>query len=340
MKKINGIIGMDITYQKIGKLIRISENKKILVGIAGPVATGKSKFTQELYKKIQTVNFGRVVNIPFDFWINPNGLKNETYKEKFFLDDFAAAICSIKKENYFLVPRYDLYTHESLMVEPTKPTTQSVFWQGRYFNKIEAENQTKIEGSTDTYLETINNYPYSLFDNNGKIIYLIDGTLIAPKQIQTNYDLLIFIDAPWINRIANMIRRFNRNEVFGKANYSLDYYIEFLVNEAKSCADKEIFEQLNDNFIVIEYSPMNLSNYLDLWYLKQLIISAPYITSWVTKDNIDHAIDGFINKLKTEYNPKILKDLRVELENLSLAKHLLCIQNINDILQELRKILK
>jgi uncharacterized protein YeaO (DUF488 family) len=84
---------------------------------------------------------------------------------------------------------------------------------------------------------------------------------------------------------------------------------------------------------------MTLSNYLDLWYLKELIPSSTQVANWVKKDEVDHEINQFIRKLREEYDPATLKDLRSELEHLVLAKHLLCPNNKDNVLKELSSIL-
>jgi hypothetical protein len=160
-----------------------------------------------------------------------------------------------------------------------KPTTQTVFWDGRIFNRIKPEENICLPRSSGTYLENKTDQVYSFFPNDMRSIYVTDGTLIAQKELREFYDLLIFVTAPWVKRVANMVRRFNRNEVFGSTSGAMAEYVEFLVDETRSCADMEIFNQLNQDIIKIKYSPMTLSNYPDLWYLKELIPSSTQVAN-------------------------------------------------------------
>jgi hypothetical protein len=163
--------------------------------------------------------------------------------------------------------------------------------------------------------------------------------LVVPKELIGAYDIVISVTAPWVNRVANMVRRFNRQEVFGKTNGSLERYIDFLIDEAHSCADKEIHDQFDQSFLEVEYLPMTLSNYLDLWYLKELIFKSPELKRWVRTEEVDNEINQFLKKLRTEYNPETLRDLRHELEHLVLTKHLLCLDAKNEVLKELFEVL-
>ena len=340
MKKLNGIQGMHTACQALHRLLKSDGNESTVIGIAGPVASGKTRFTQELIRQTEVLGQRPVIPLPFDLWINPRTLKSKTYSGRFFLDDFGSAVRCAKNKLHFLIPRYDLQRQGWVAnSKHAKPTTQTVFWEGRIFNRIEPEENICLPGSSGTYLENKTDQAYSFFPNDVRSIYVTDGTLIAQKELREFYDLLIFVTAPWVNRVANMVRRFNRNEVFGSTSGAMAEYVEFLVDEARSCADMEIFDQLNQDIIKIEYSPMTLSNYLDLWYLKELIPSSTQVANWVKKDEVDHEINQFIRKLREEYDPATLEDLRSELEHLVLAKHLLCLDNKDNVLKELSSIL-
>lgn len=333
---------MQTACQTLHRLLKNDADENISIGITGPVASGKTRFTQELINQAGIISHKPIIPLPFDLWINYQNLDSETYAGRFFLDDFMAAIKCTKVKSHFLVPRYDLHK-KGLVIdyENARPTTQSVFWEGKTFDRIEPARNIDLIGSSGTYLETKTNKAYGFFPNDSSSIYVADGTLIAQKELHKYYDMLIFITAPWVNRIANMVRRFNRNEVFGSTSGNVLEYVKFLIDEARSCADKEIFNQLNqENIIHIEYSPMTISNYLDLWYLKELAASSSEVMTWIKQEEIDNEINQFLKKLREEYDPKTLKGLRAELEHLVLAKHLLCLQYKDELLKELSKILK
>lgn len=341
MKKLNSTQGMQLACQALHKLFKNSDCERVVIGIAGPVASGKTRFTQELIGLAKVISQRAIVPLPFDLWINPQKLESNTYEGRFFVEDFKSAVRCAKKKMHFLTPRYDL--HRQGWIDDhrhTRPTTQSVFWEGRTFDKIETVDNIRLPGASGTYLETSNGEVFSLFSNDNPSIYVTDGTLVAPKDLREYYDLLIFITAPWVNRVANMVRRFNRNEVFGSTAGSMSEYVKFLVDEARSCADKEIFDQLDQEIMEIEYSPMTLSNYLDLWYLKELLSRSPEISHWVEREEIDHEIKQFTEKLVNEYDPATLENLRNELEHLILAKHLLYLESKDEILKGLSLILK
>jgi len=341
MKNINGTQGMKIACQKLHELFKDDKNERIVIGITGPVATGKTKFTQELIKQIKIIGQRPTFYLPFDLWINPQSLGSKTYEGRFFLDDFKSAVSCAKSKLPFLAPRYDLsklgWTADNQHI---RPTTQEVFWEGRTFDRIEPEENINLPGTSGTYLDASTGQVFGFFPNDISSTCITDGTLVAQKDLHEYYDLLIFITAPWVNRVANMVRRYNRNEVFGLTTGDMSKYVEFLIDEARSCADKEILDQLDQDIIKIDYSPTNLSNYLDLWYLKELISDSDKVAHWVKREEIDHEIDCFIKNLSGEYNSATLVNLRNELEHLVLAKHLLCLKNKNEILKELSAILK
>lgn len=340
MKKLNSTQGMQVACHKLHSILKDSEIESAVIGIAGPVASGKTRFTKELTRRAGIINHRPIIPLPFDLWINPLGLVSKTYEGRFFLDEFKTAVKSAKEKIHFMVPRYDLHRQGLVPNAQSRPTTQTVFWEGRTFDGVDLGKNSNLSGSTGTYLENATLRTYSYFPNDNPSIYIADGTLIAQKDLRQYFDLLIFISAPWVNRVANMVRRFNRNEVFGSTAGAMSEYVEFLIDEARSCADEEIFNQLDQKIIAIEYSPMTLSNYLDLWYLKEFVLNSPNASHWVNPDDVDCAIMQFIEKLHKEYDSATLERLRGELEHLVLAKHLLCLRNKNEILKELSLILK
>ena len=167
----------------------------------------------------------------------------------------------------------------------------------------------------------------------------MDGTLIFPVVASDKFDLKIFVQADWPLRISRMIRRFNRKEVFGLTTQTLTEYVGFLVDEAKMCADAEIFKQLNDEMILVESGPETLSNYLDLrFFYAQL--RQNNISQWVSKDAVERGIKSFMEGIKKEKNIRHRELLRQELVNLIESKHLLVLDDIDQILSEIAQIIK
>src|SRR5205823_2789155 len=74
-----------------------------------------------------------------------------------------------------------------------------------------------------------------------KAVYVVDGTLVLlPKEVRGFYDASVYIDAPWVMRIARMRARFCRGEHHNMRQASLEQYITYLLDEAISGADAEI----------------------------------------------------------------------------------------------------
>ncbi|MFA6273780.1 MAG: hypothetical protein WC662_01335 [Candidatus Paceibacterota bacterium] len=131
-----------------------------------------------------------------------------------------------------------------------------------------------------------------------------------------------------------MIRRYNRKEVFGVNDQSFVKYVDFLIKEAKDCADQEIKNQLDDSIFIIESLPETLSNYLDLIYLQQNLDKNPY-SRWASKKDLFSTLYFFKERIQSDN--KILKNLHTELLYLVDVKHLLNIKRVDFYLSEFSK---
>lgn len=115
-------------------------------------------------------------------------------------------------------------------------------------------------------------------------------------------------------------------------------YVGFLVEEARSCADDEICRQANDDTFIVESIPDTLSNYFDLAYLRWYI-KRPDAPQWVTVEEVEAAMQAYIQSLKDEHDAKTLESHRHELFVLMESKHLLAIDDIDKLLAELAAII-
>lgn len=115
-------------------------------------------------------------------------------------------------------------------------------------------------------------------------------------------------------------------------------YAGHLVEQAKSCADREIQQQVDDSVVLLENTPETLSNYLDLAYLHECIESFQ-LPHWVTPAETKKTMQSFLDSIRNENDPKRLELFKQELNALMESKHLLTITNINQLLSELARII-
>lgn len=315
-------------------------NGNILFGIAGYVASGKSRLFQILLPDVKTLLGQTVIYLPFDLWINEATVSSSsTYAGKFLLDDLAEAIKCIKAGKRFLVPRYDIVKTAGVQNAEDQLSLQQLTWNKKSFVPCTKNFQAQtFPGSIGLYIEIQSRRVYSLFPALTNTMFIVDGTLIFPKSVVSLYDTRVFVQAVWPLRVARMIRRFNRREVFGTTSKTMEEYVSFLVDEARSCADNEIHIQADGCNFVVESIPDTLSNYLDLAYLRWYI-TQPGSPQWVTEEEVDISMRSYIQSIKNEHDVQAIKFHRRELIALMESKHLLvALENIDELLTELATI--
>jgi len=333
------------------KLIRQSLNAvskstlkqdNILIGITGYVASGKSRLCDLLKNEFSVLLQRPVLFLPFDLWIDIHNLySSSNYSGRFLLEDLKEAVKCILLGKEFFVPRYDIMKTitERRDKNTIYPKEFKFDWNNRTFFPFSCPLIHKnLPGSIGLYIEPNKDYIYSFFPKSSNTTFIIDGTLVFPDEIKNCYHVKIFVQASWPLRLARMVRRFNRNEIFGKTQKSLTKEIGFLVEEAKTCADEEIRQQLTDDMIVVESTPDTLSNYLDLSYLKWLV-SQPTTPQWITIDEIEKAMDDYIQNLKKECDPEIIEAKRKELLALTESKHLFILKDAGKLISDLSEAL-
>lgn len=159
-----------------------------------------------------------------------------------------------------------------------------------------------------------------------------------PQEVRDLYDVKVFVQAPWPMRVARMIRRFNRKEVFGATKKTMRDYVGFLVAEARECADAEIRMQLDDDIMVVESVPNTLSNYLDLAYLRWLTEQddAP---DWVNRQEVETTMHVYLKNLQEIHDAATIARYQQELIALMESKHLLVLPDADQLLAELSSII-
>jgi len=331
---------LECIHQKFSLLTPTEPNGNILLGVAGYVAGGKSRLCRALVSDIETSLCCKVIYLPFDFWINQATVISSTnYAGKFLLNDLAEALRCIRSGERFFVPRYDIMKTTRTQNIQERISGQKILWNGKSFVPYSKRClANELYGSSGLYIEVQSGYVYSLFPAIANSTFVVDGTLIFSEPAANLYDLRIFVQASWPLRISRMIRRFNRKEVFGTTSKTMREYVGFLVEEAISCADNEIFLQANNETLIIESVPDTLSNYLDLaylrWYMQQQ--NAP---QWVTVEAVDAAMQDYIQSLKNEGDVKILEARRYELLALMESKHLFVLPDTNKCIAELAAVI-
>jgi hypothetical protein len=89
-------------------------------------------------------------------------------------------------------------------------------------------------------------------------------------------------------------------------------YVSWLVEEAQSCADAEIEEQLNVEMTIIKSVPRTAREMLDILYLREILTTSPSLT-WVEPQEIDWVIreynEAFFGELDAETRRSALREI-------------------------------
>lgn len=329
----------------LAQLIAERQRDPLIIGIAGLVASGKSRFAERLKLAVREILSLEIIYLPFDYWINRRNLGASTYAERFFLEDFDSALESVANREPWMCPRYDI---EKTGWTSARTATLSFdateeMWRGRPFRRVSAiYDLPDMESGSGVHIELSSGRPYSLLLPRRNALYLFDGTLIFREPSwHESYTSKIYVTSSWANRIGRMIRRYNRREVFGQASVTQTDYVGFLVREAKSCADKEISAQLSEWMTVVKSEVETISNLLDLYYLRAGISAKPELAEVYALGNgeVEAAIAGAYEYFSSVRDPTRLRRLREELEHLVESKHLLVIENADAILARVRDVL-
>ncbi|MBI5117171.1 hypothetical protein HZA56_11910 [Candidatus Poribacteria bacterium] len=313
---------------------RLKEDN-LLLGVTGYVASGKSHFCTFLRADVEVILNTTIIYLPLDLWINKGMREARRYADRFFLGDLIEAVRCIKAGNRFLVSRYDIMKTIVRMEDAADPSAPRITWNGRSFTLFGGRRTMKqLAGATDFYVDPSTGYLYSMFPSGTGHCYLLDGTLIVPPEVRAFYDLLIFVETSWPVRVARMIRRFNRKEVFGATQKSMRDYVGFLVKEARECTDEEIRSQIDSGILRIASIPDTLSNYLDLAYLCWLT-ELPDTPDWVRHAEAKEAMRTYLEYLRGVHDAETISRFRQELAALMESKHLLALPDAVCLLSEL-----
>lgn len=322
---------------------RANPEKVAIIGTSGGVASGKSRFTAKLRKTMCAILPAEVIYLPFDQWIKQQKLESLTYYGRFFLNEFQSALESITSGNLWFCPRHDLTKCEpGEFWDRLTYEAAEVSWQHRSFRKVSSlHNLPDLAGASGVYADTEAKRLYSLFLPKRGSVYITDGTLVfQTDKVKSLYDYMIFVVGSWPERVARMIRRFNRHEVFGKTNETEFGYVSFLVAEAKQCADNEIEQQRDGGMLVVRSSVETISNLLDLYHLREELANPEYAEAYSLRaEEVDAALEAAYTNLGTISQPEQLLPLREELNHLIESKHLLAVKNADDILARLAGLL-
>jgi uridine kinase len=344
MKERSGGEVINLVVGELLESFRIDPERAMMVGVAGKVASGKSRFTAKFCKTLSSVLSGEVVYLPFDLWIDRQNLNAPSYHDRFLLGEFGTALESISSGSLWFCPRHDLMKH-GFNGAHTRLNYESleVSWHHRSFRKVSSLHElADLGGASGVYADADTQQLYSLFLPKRNVAYVTDGTLVFwPEEIKRYYHRRIFIASSWPERVARMIRRFNRHEVFGRTNETEREYVGFLVSEAKQCADDEIGQQLDDSMIVVKSSVETISNLLDLHHLRGELVSngdcaAAYALSL---EEVDAALETAREHLASIVMPEPLSLLREELSHLIESKHLLSVEGVDKVLSQLTALL-
>jgi hypothetical protein len=321
----------------------LNVNLPIIVGVTGPVASGKTRFCETLRSRLE-LDFGeQAIYLPFDYWVNRHSWNASTYAGRFLLDDFAAMLAAVTAQREWLCPRFDLMKRDPDIEEIlTSSGGSTVRWQGRTFRRVgDSLEIPDTSFGSGVYIEPESQVLYSLVQPGGSSLYLIEGTLIFREaELRQQYALRIYVTSSWANRIARMIRRFNRQEVFAQTTSSRYDYVGFLADEATSCADQEIMAQLDDSFLMIHSEVATIGNLLDLFFLREELGRDPRARTVyrLEESEVDPAIEAAFQYFGST-TPEHVRRLRAELEHLVESRHLIALSGTSGIFERLRSLL-
>ncbi len=257
-----------IIGEEISRVFNEEVKGPLLVGISGPVASGKSRFVKRLISFLEKDLSAPLIHIPFDYWINKQGLGSRLYADRFFMNEFIDAIKFLAQCKPWMCPRYDIARSgldlESLSFDKEM---RVVDWSGRSFLPVSEGVEVKeIPFGNGIYLQVGTGRIFSRCIPQRNGLYILDGTLaFNSSEIVSCYAMRIYLASGWANRVARMVRRHNRKEVFGTTTLSEADYVGFLVKEARECADVEIEEQKPLATHYIYSSVDSISNLLELF---------------------------------------------------------------------------
>ncbi len=328
--------GTEQILRRLSAVVKTRSGGNTIVGVAGYVASGKSRLCHTLRSDIEVITRQPLVYLPFDLWVNHATVHvAPDYAGRFMLDDFVEALRCMSVGERFLVPRYDIVKTSGPQKVQEQTSVQQLLWNRKGFIKtLHDAKMPTISGATDLYVDMQSGMPYSLFPASGNTTFMVDGTLIFPAPVAGLYDCDVFVQASWPLRVSRMIRRFNRKEVFGTTTRSMRDYVGFLVDEARSCADREIKQQITDKTLILESVPDTLSNYFDLAYLRWYI-QQPDVPQWVARDEVEEAMSAHLQNIRDEHDPRKVEMYRQELVAITESKHLFSLEDTDRLIGEL-----
>lgn len=289
-------------FIEITKQIENYSSNNIVIGISGVVAAGKTMFAKKVIGALSNIYSKQVIYLPFDLWIDPTNLDSPMYEKKFFIGELELALNCIKNNETWMCPRYDLLKN-GIDTSIFTMIDEELLYHGKRLKKIiNCPNKYLLNDKDCLYLDIESNRIFSSFSPSDKAIYIIDGTLVFFNKTVAEkcYDFCIHVTSSWVNRISRMVRRYNRDDVYGGTALSELEYVRFLVQEAKECADHAVLAQFVDleNIIKINSSVETISNLLDIYYLRYLVTQDYQLCQEYSLDLI--AIDSAIQEAYTE----------------------------------------
>ncbi len=214
--------------------------KPYIIAIAGKVAVGKSFFVQRLMRCIREKLGISATNLAFEIWLDPDKASQNTfrYEDKFFLNRFVEDVTDLSN----CVPFFLMHTEQGRSAK-TRVTLESkesdLKHRGRSYSQYHdaADVAPLFKNQQTCFLER-----KMIADHRG--VYIIDGTLVlARREVRSLYDASVYLDSPWILRLARMRSRFCRGENHNMRESLLQDYVTYLAEEAVSNADAEVETQ-------------------------------------------------------------------------------------------------
>ena len=341
---MNCLDGVRNVGNSVAQEYRNASGRPFLLGIAGPVGVGKTRFAMRLIAFLRSeLPLVPVVHIPFDYWINRAGLYGKRYADRFFLEELEVGLRAIIMGLPWMCPRHDLLRKgidpDSMRYRAGK---NPINHEARMFFPVNEHAEIDdVPFGSGVYLDPKASRFYSRCVPRDTGIYLVDGTLIFQNPaISACYSKKVYVEGAWGDRVARMMRRHGRKEVFGATTTSELEYVAFLVDEARNCADEEVEAQRTEDMTIVTSSLESISSFLDLHRLLELIArdsevaKAYHVTTEEVTVRIKEAKKAFATRSATH-----LAQLKNEFTVLSESKHLLQIENVHEIFSDLEQVL-
>ena len=218
---------------------RCGDSPPIIVGIAGPVAAGKTYFAEALFTHLKDKQL-RFLHLPFEIWLDTFQEKDSRapYKTKFYMSKYLRDISSLYVNRhatvYHTTPGRSHKIRLSHSSQDDRRVVQTI--PDDIVAKLPPDENFSVDPDTGIVMRDISAARSDCI--------VIDGTLVFSEiAIIKLFTKRIYINRPLENRIAGMRRRFSEGRSHDDSK-RIEEYVNYLTEEARFGADDLIRHQM------------------------------------------------------------------------------------------------